>query len=248
MSITKTEIATVLNARLNRSETAASLSEQIRSVLWEISRLGNWADLFTSNTAALVDGTETITLPALFKALDEVIISNAGVYDATVTYSENHRVTYGGSTWRSLEDSNTGNTPAEGSWWTTATEVTDSEPLERITFKDYLREREGETSSSRSEPTKFARRGGSLYLYQVADEPLVATYYYFQYHPDQAAILFGEEFREAIYNGVMRAYLAGLGLQADPKFNQIAALYASEIAQLLPSADYDPAFVQYHDV
>src|SRR3990172_3389741 len=33
-------------------------------------------------------------------------------------YYEDDLVTYGGSFWRSLQDSNTGHTPSEGSWWT----------------------------------------------------------------------------------------------------------------------------------
>jgi hypothetical protein len=39
-------------------------------------------------------------------------------WDATETYSEDDLVTYGGSHWKSLQDNNTGHTPAEDSWWT----------------------------------------------------------------------------------------------------------------------------------
>jgi len=39
-------------------------------------------------------------------------------YDAGTTYAVGELVWHGGNVWRSLQDSNTGNTPVEGAWWT----------------------------------------------------------------------------------------------------------------------------------
>lgn len=40
------------------------------------------------------------------------------VYAGGTTYATGDLVWYGGNVWRSLQDSNTGNTPVEGAWWT----------------------------------------------------------------------------------------------------------------------------------
>lgn len=41
-----------------------------------------------------------------------------GAWDSGTVYGIGALVTYGGSTWQSLQAANTGNTPAEGAWWT----------------------------------------------------------------------------------------------------------------------------------
>lgn len=69
-------------------------------------------------------------------------------YSATVTYSTGDRVTYGGSSWTSLQDANTGNTPAEGAWWTATTAGTvtvwywkhHGDPAVNIEFGDQFRQ------------------------------------------------------------------------------------------------------------
>jgi len=45
------------------------------------------------------------------------------VYAGGTTYATDELVWYGGNIWRSLQDSNTGNTPVEGAWWTDLGEV-----------------------------------------------------------------------------------------------------------------------------
>lgn len=45
------------------------------------------------------------------------------VYDAGTTYATDDLVWYAGNVWKSLQDSNTGNTPVEGAWWTDLGEV-----------------------------------------------------------------------------------------------------------------------------
>lgn len=45
------------------------------------------------------------------------------VYDAGTTYADGDLVWYDGNVWESLQDSNTGNTPTEGAWWTDLGEV-----------------------------------------------------------------------------------------------------------------------------
>lgn len=61
--------------------------------------------------------------------IDESVIvsgppdAEAQVYDAGTTYATGDEVWYGGNAWRSLVDSNTGNTPVEGANWTDLGEV-----------------------------------------------------------------------------------------------------------------------------
>ncbi len=125
----------------------------------------------------------------------------------------------------------------------------ESEPLGDITFDQYLKNQAETTSGDRDEPLQYAKKGGKLYLDPVSDGSYTATIYYYKFHGDAATILFGDEFTQCIFTGVMMKYIAAIpGLQADSKYPIVRAEHNTELVKLLPSADYDPVFVQYHDV
>lgn len=54
---------------------------------------------------------------AIASDLADALLMRGGAYDAATAYEENDVVSYGGSLWRALQDT-TGNTPAEGVYWT----------------------------------------------------------------------------------------------------------------------------------
>jgi hypothetical protein len=56
-----------------------------------------------------------------------------GVWDAGTTYALDDVVAHGGSAWKSLQNSNTGNTPAEDAWWTADARTASIDDLESST-------------------------------------------------------------------------------------------------------------------
>lgn len=106
----------------------------------------------------------------------------------------------------------------------------------------------GTEAQNLGRPTTYIERGDMFVLFPIVDANYIAGILYWRYHPDMATILFSEPFREAIYNAVMMKYLEGLGLDADPKFQEKAALYQREVQKLLPRAQDDPVQCNYTDI
>ena len=108
----------------------------------------------------------------------------------------------------------------------------DGEPLEEISYDEFRQMRAGEGISDQGEPERFALRGRKFYWHPVPDS--VKTYTakigHWQTHPDQAAVLFADEFSEAVYAMTMLMYLRGKGLWVDPKTNAINMAAYQEIA------------------
>ena len=68
MAITQAEILVVLNARLTRTET--DIDEEIRSALYDLSKMAKWRDLHTSDVTAIVKGEESVSAPSDLLSLD----------------------------------------------------------------------------------------------------------------------------------------------------------------------------------
>jgi hypothetical protein len=82
-------------------------------------------------------------------------------------------------------------------------------PLEVKTYRDYLKYIANPTAEN-AEPTMFARRHGKLYLWPVPDGVYTVNVDYASYHPESFEdILFGPEFNEAIFEGVVTALYQG---------------------------------------
>ncbi len=84
-----------------------------------------------------------------------------------------------------------------------------SGPLEVKTYRDYLKYVADPTAEN-AEPTMFARRHGKLYLWPVPDGVYTVNVDYASYHPEAFDdMLFGPEFNEAIFEGVITALYQG---------------------------------------
>ena len=143
--------------------------------------------------------------------------------------------------------------------------------LDKITYRQYLEYVELGTSSS-GVPTKYALRHGKLWLWPVPDAVYSVTVDFSMYHPVSFTdILFGPEFNEAIYHGVLKALYEGqfkrqlklseqtfdedetLKLKFYEQFPQAKLhekIYEKEIAKLMGNLEVDTETVQveYRDI
>ena len=122
--------------------------------------------------------------------------------------------------------------------------IDDSEPLDRITFAEYQQKIADDTSES--EPTDFALHDDFIWLYPTPDAVYEMTLFYAIYHPNNVAnILFGEQFRECIYKGVLMEVCNGYELyDAGDKWE---IKYEREILKREMNLKKDPAIVKYRD-
>lgn len=82
--------------------------------------------------------------------------------------------------------------------------------LERKTYREYLEAVDDGTAADAGEPLYVARRHGKLYVWPVPDQAYDMEVDYAQYHPETwTEILFGGEFNEAIFEGVLAALYRG---------------------------------------
>jgi hypothetical protein len=87
--------------------------------------------------------------------------------------------------------------------------VAGSGPLEVKTYRDYLKH-VADPTAEQGEPTMYARRHGKLYFWPVPDGAYSVNVDYARYHPETfEQILFGAEFNEAIFEGVIAALYQG---------------------------------------
>jgi len=83
----------------------------------------------------------------------------------------------------------------------------DSKPLEKCSFDEIKKDRAGGSNSG--EPTKFCQRGSQFELNRDCNQGYTAKVSYWRYHPNQATILFGDEFKWTLCYAVTGAYLDG---------------------------------------
>ncbi len=122
----------------------------------------------------------------------------------------------------------------------------DGEPLTEIKYEEWKKNREDETSANYDESEHYANRGKFFYLDPISDGSYTGKIDYWQWHPDQDTILFGDEFKEAVFNAVMGKYLEGKGpnfADAANFYLQIAVRECSGIPQ-----DKKKSQIQYHDI
>jgi hypothetical protein len=199
MSITKDDIATVLNARLVRAETATTLATQIKAGLAYLSERGRWPVLHSSSAVSLIAADSHIDYPTDLREIDKIILT-----DTTGSY----------------------------------------DPLGKVDWEYILQCRTGTPGNTR--PYNYCRRGAKLELDAACDKAYTATVYFWRYHPDQATILFGDEWAEALYNAVIYKYLEGKK-QVDQAayFRRIADL---EIEKFRDTEDLISTQAKYRDI
>ena len=87
--------------------------------------------------------------------------------------------------------------------------IAGSEPLEVKTYRDYLKYL-AQDDTADGEPTMYARRHGKLYFWPVPDGVYSVNIDHARYHPSSwTDILFGAEFNEAVFEGVIAALYKG---------------------------------------
>ncbi len=87
--------------------------------------------------------------------------------------------------------------------------ISGSEPLEVKTYRDYLKYLAGAEVAD-GEPTMYARRHGKLYFWPVPDGVYSVNIDHACYHSSVwTDILFGPEFNEAVFEGVIAALYKG---------------------------------------
>lgn len=87
--------------------------------------------------------------------------------------------------------------------------VSSSEPLEVKTYRDYLKYL-ARSDITNDEPTMYARRHGKMYFWPVPDGVYSINIDHARYHPSEwADILFGPEFNEAVFEGVITSLYKG---------------------------------------
>jgi len=94
------------------------------------------------------------------------------------------------------------------------------------------------------EPSEYEIIGGSVYLYPIPD---ASTIVYLDYWHDPAtvtdetaALVLGNEFKEAVINWTIVAYLKTNGLNSHPKLAENAGLFQIEMDTLLQREDRKP--------
>ena len=143
--------------------------------------------------------------------------------------------------------------------------------LDKITYRQYLEFLEQATVSA-GVPTKYALRHNKLWLWPVPDDVYSVTVDFSMYHPAVFTdILFGPQFNEAIYHGVLKALYEGqfkrqlklsersldddetLRMKFYDQFPQAklhAKQYENEIAKLIGNLEVDTetVLVEYRDI
>ena len=112
------------------------------------------------------------------------------------------------------------------------------DPMERERWIDLAVGLSGETPPT-GRPSKFCMRG-TQYIFDVAADRdyWIFTLYWKNPETDEATLDFPDHYRPALASLLQANYLAGLGLQTDPKCAQLAARFNSQLALLMPEADH----------
>jgi len=142
--------------------------------------------------------------------------------------------------------------------------------LEKKTYRDYLKYLEDNATAAASEPLYYALRHSKITLWPVPDAVYTVNVDSSIYHPAVFTdILFGPEFYEAIYEGVLAAVYAGklnrqltmserslseseeITLKFYERYPQAklhSERYEQEIDKLMGNVEADAAVVEYRDI
>jgi len=127
--------------------------------------------------------------------------------------------------------------------------------LDKKTYRQYLAHWEGISNPTKAAPTEYAIRHKKLYLWPVPDGVYTVNLDYSIYHPAVFTdVLFGAEFNEAIYEGVLAELLRGqLKAQALEKEADAAAhtdTFEKVITKLISNLDVETetVLVEYRDI
>lgn len=127
--------------------------------------------------------------------------------------------------------------------------------LDKKTYRQYLNHWDGLIAPTKAEPTEYAIRHKKLYLWPVPDGVYTVNMDYSIYHPAVFTdVLFGSEFNEAIYEGVLAQLLRGqlkaeaIEKKADAELH--TNTFEKEISKLISNLDVETetVLVEYRDI
>jgi len=114
-------------------------------------------------------------------------------------------------------------------------------PLAKVSWDD-MRNAQEQQSPTSGRPEAYCIRGKNMYTYPLADGTYSVVPEYYQTHPAigteaAPAILFGDEFTEAVIAKTIVQYLKTTKMTKHPKLKENEDIYGREIATLIDSAD-----------
>ena len=117
-----------------------------------------------------------------------------------------------------------------------------------VSDPDTLRAYQEVANAVRGEPVSYAIIGGSAYLDPIPDASYT-IYLDYWYEPatisdETAALVLGDEFKEAVVLGTMIQYMKGIGFATHPKMTETKDDFATEMGKLLPTEDFKPVMAK----
>jgi hypothetical protein len=120
--------------------------------------------------------------------------------------------------------------------------------LDKKTYRQYLKAIETGTALS-GKPANYAIRHQKLCLWPIPDQIYSIKIDYSMVHPQVFTdILFGADFHEAIYEGVLAQLWREKNQGIDESQNSHKTAFEAEIEKLIANLDGDPALVEYRDI
>jgi len=120
--------------------------------------------------------------------------------------------------------------------------------LDKKTYREYLQAIEAGTAMS-GKPANYAIRHKAIYLWPIPDQVYSLKIDHAIVHPQVFTdILFGTDFHEAVFEGVLAQLWREKNQGIDESENSHRSAYESEIEKLIAGLDGDPALVEYRDI
>ena len=118
--------------------------------------------------------------------------------------------------------------------------VADDRTIEEM-HPDALRALQDQDSPATGEPDYYSIIGGNVYVYPLPDAAVTLSLDHWHVPAavtaEAGALVFGDEFQEAMICGTIVAYLKATGFNEHPKLAENVAMFDREIALLMPRAD-----------
>jgi hypothetical protein len=120
--------------------------------------------------------------------------------------------------------------------------------LDKKTYQQYLKANEDGTVQS-GKPDNYAIRHQKIYLWPKPDQVYSLKIDYSMVHPQVFTdILFGADFHEAIFEGILAQLWREKNQGIDESQNSHKTAFEAEIEKLIANLDGDPALVEYRDI
>jgi hypothetical protein len=120
--------------------------------------------------------------------------------------------------------------------------------LDKKTYRQFLQAIEDGTAQN-GKPANYAIRHQKVYLWPIPDQVYSLKIDYSLVHPQVFTdILFGVDFHEAIYEGVLARLWREKNSGINESENTHKTAYEAEIEKLIANLDGDPALVEYKDI